>query len=161
MRVLVTALGILAALAVQTILGQLLPARSNFFDPFLLVVVYCALMGGELHGMLAGLAAGWVQDVHFGGPVFGLTGLSRLIVGYAIGLASSRFVLGGAGARIWVLLGATFVDAFIFEGLARAFDVAVYSPSLRGLSSRAAVNALIGVVVFKLLDRRFKREPLL
>ena len=54
-----------------------LPAEARFLDPFLLVVVYCALVGGETHGMLAGAAAGWVQDVHFGGSVLGLSALAE------------------------------------------------------------------------------------
>ena len=59
--------------------------QARVFDPFLLVVVYCGLTGGEVHGMLAGAAAGWVQDVHFGGRILGLSGLSKLLVGFGVG----------------------------------------------------------------------------
>ena len=58
-----TGLAIAGAVLVETALGYLVPAPGRYLDPFLLVVVYCALAGGETHGMLAGAAAGWVQDV--------------------------------------------------------------------------------------------------
>ena len=54
-----TGFALLAALVIQTTLSQIAPARVQTLDPFLLVVVYCALSGGEVHGMLAGAAAGW------------------------------------------------------------------------------------------------------
>ena len=72
-----TAVAILMALVVATALGQLLPGLGRIVDPFLLVVVYCALRGGETQGMLTGLAAGWVQDAQFAGPVLGISPLAQ------------------------------------------------------------------------------------
>ena len=63
-RALWTALALAGAVLVETALAHLVSSPGRFLDPFLLVVVYCALSGGETHGMLAGAAAGWVQDVH-------------------------------------------------------------------------------------------------
>ena len=113
MRVFWTALAILAALLVQTALGRLLPMQARVFDPFLLVVVYCGLTGGETHGMLAGASAGWVQDVHFGGRILGLGGLTKLLLGFAVGVGSTRFHLGEPAARLLVLMVATIADALI------------------------------------------------
>ena len=35
------------------------PEPGRYLDPFLLVVVYCALRGGESQGLVVGTAAGW------------------------------------------------------------------------------------------------------
>jgi rod shape-determining protein MreD len=155
-----TGLAILVALLVASSLSRLLPAVAPVLDPFLLVVVYGALSRGETHGMLTGVAAGWVQDVNFGGTVIGIAPLSKLVVGYGVGLAASRFLLAGAGPRTLTLLVAVVADALLFSWVASVFDVrtAVLSPV--ALASRATVNAAIGVVVFELVDRRLRRESL-
>jgi rod shape-determining protein MreD len=139
-----TGLAILLAFLLQTSLSRLLPAEARVLDPFLLVVVYCALVGGETHGMLAGAVAGWVQDVSFGGTVLGFAPLSKLLVGFCVGVATARFLLAGPGPRTLTLLVAIF-------------DVKTVALSPLGLASRATVNAAIGVVLFELLDRRFRR----
>lgn len=154
MKVFWTALAIVAALAVQTALSRIVPGWARVLDPFLLVLVYCALKGGETHGMLAGAAAGWVQDVHFGGRVLGLSGLSKTLVGFGVGLAGSRFQLTEPGARLLVLVLAVLLDTAVLYQLAAAFDVSTASLSWPGLALRAAINAAIGVPLFTLVERR-------
>lgn len=158
MRAFWTGLAILAALVVQSALSRVLPAEARVLDPFLLVVVYCALVGGETHGMLAGAAAGWVQDVHFGSSVLGLSPLSKIVLGFSVGLAASRFMLVGPGPRTLTLLVAAGADALLFTWLASVFDVRTVALSPLALASRATVNAAVGVVLFEFLDRRLQRE---
>ncbi|HSB60792.1 MAG TPA: rod shape-determining protein MreD [Vicinamibacteria bacterium] len=157
MRALWTGIAILLALLLETALGRLVPGGSRLFDPFLLVMVYCALAGGEAHGMLAGMAAGWVQDVHFGGPVLGLSAFTKLLLGYAAGLAAGHLLIAGPAARALVLLVATLADAVVFQWLAAVFDVQVLDLSPLALASRATVNAVVGALLFELLDRRLAR----
>src|SRR5207247_5876711 len=99
-----------------------LPRGSALFDPFLMVVVYCGLTYGETHGMLAGAVAGWVQDVLFGGQIAGLSGLTKLILGFVVGLAGARFLLVGAGPQVLVLFVTTVVDALLMQWLASVFS---------------------------------------
>ena len=158
MKPFLTALAILLALVVSSAFGQLLPGLGRIVDPFLLVVVYCGLRGGETHGMLAGLFAGWVQDAHFAGPVLGISPLSKVIVGFAVGLSSTRFLLVGPGARTIVLLAAAAADTLLFQWLADVFEVRVIELGPLKLLWRATVNAGLGVGLFELLDRRLPRE---
>jgi rod shape-determining protein MreD len=153
-----TALAIVMALVVATALGQLLPALGRVVDPFLLVVVYCALRGGETEGMLTGLAAGWVQDAQFAGPVLGLSPLTKILIGFTVGLAGKHFLLAGLGARTLVLLAASAADTFLFQWLAAVFDVRVIDLGPLGLLWRATVNAGLGVALFEIVDRRLPRE---
>jgi rod shape-determining protein MreD len=156
MRAFWTALAIVVALLLETLLSRLLPGESRVFDPFLIVVVYCALVGGETQGMLAGLVAGWVQDVHFAGPVLGLSALTKLLVGFSVGVAAGHFLLVGPGARVLVLMLATFGDELVFRWLASVFDLPTGEISI-ALLSRATVNAALGTALFELIDRRWPR----
>jgi len=153
-RVFWTGLAIGAAVLVETALAYLVPSPGRYLDPFLLVVVYCALAGGETYGMLAGVSAGWVQDALFGGRVLGLSGLSKLVVGFGVGLAAGRFLIAGAPARALVVLLATIVDALLVQWLASVFSVQTTALSPLALLLRATLNALVGGLLFALVDRR-------
>jgi rod shape-determining protein MreD len=157
-RIFLIGLALLMALVMATALGQLLPALGRIVDPFLLVVVYCALRGGETQGMLTGLAAGWVQDAQFAGPVLGISPLTKIVIGFTVGLAGTRFLLAGFGARTLVLLAAAAADTFLFQWLAAVFDVRIVELGPLGLLWRATVNAGLGVGIFEILDRRLPRE---
>jgi hypothetical protein len=107
--------------------------------------------------MLAGAAAGWVQDVHFGGRVLGLGGLTKVLIGYGVGLSSTRFHLGEMQGRIVLLVAATVADALLFGALAAVFDVEAYQLSPLGLLLRAVVNALAGIVLYEAVERQGRR----
>jgi len=157
-KALFTALAIVAALLLETALSRLVPGGARVFDPFLVVMVYCALTGGEAHGMLAGMVAGWVQDVQFGGPVLGLSAFTKMLIGYAAGVAAGRFLIVGPAARALVLLLATLADDLVFQWLAAVFDLRVLDLSPVTLASRATVNAVVGAFLFEVLDRRLARS---
>jgi rod shape-determining protein MreD len=154
MKVFWTAAALLGALLLQTALTQIAPAHARILDPFLIVIVYCGLTGGEMHGMLAGAAGGWIQDIHFGGTVLGLAGLTKVLLGFAVGVASTRFHLVEALPRGLVLFLATVADALIFVQLAAVFDVASYEVAPARILLRAAVNAAVGVAAYEVVERR-------
>lgn len=156
-RVLWTGLGIVGAVLVETALGYLFPVPGRFLDAFLLVVVYCALSGGETHGMLAGLAAGWVQDVLFGGRVLGLAALSKLLVGFVVGLAGRRFLIAGTTARALTVFLASLADGLLLPWLASVFTLDLLPQGPLALAGRAAFNGLVGGALFALLERRARR----
>lgn len=156
-RALWTVLAILGAVLVETALGYLFPGPGRLLDPFLLIVVYCALSGGETYGMLAGVSAGWVQDALFGGRVLGLSALSKLLVGFAVGLAGGRFLISGTAARALAVFVATLADGLLVPWLASVFTLEVLPQGPLALLGRAALNALVGGVLFALVERRLQR----
>jgi rod shape-determining protein MreD len=158
MRAAFSLAALLAALLLQSALTQLAPAQALLFDPFLIVVVYCGLAFGEAHGMLTGALAGWIQDSYFGGAVVGLSGLTKLLVGFGVGVAGGRLLVSGAGQRLVMLFAATLMDALLLERLAAVFELSVMELSFAGLVGRSAVNAIVGAGVFELLERRVRRE---
>ena len=158
MKVFWTALALLVAFLFQSALTHIVPRQARMVDLFVLVLVYCGLVGGETHAMLAGAAGGWMQDVQFGGGVVGLSGLTKVLVGFGVGLSGTRFHLTEPGARVLVLFAATLVDALVFERLALAFDVRIETLSLAGLLTRAVMNAALGGLVFFYVDRYLGRR---
>lgn len=150
-----TGAGLLAALAAQLLLVRLAPPGiAAAFDPFLLVLVQAALAGGERRGMLAGLACGWVQDSLFAGPVLGLTALSKLLVGFGVGLASTRFLVAGTGPRALVLACAALLDVLLFERLAALLGVSLPDLPLGTLALRATLTALVGAPLLGAIEHR-------
>ena len=158
MRVFWTLLAVAAAAVLQTALGHLVGRVPMVFDPFLLVVLYCGLTYGETHGMLAGAVAGWVQDVLFGGQVSGLSALTKLLVGFVVGLAGTRFLLVGAAPQVLVVFVSTIVDGLVLQWLASVFSIPTDELSAAGIAIRGGVNAVVGVFLFSMIDRHFARE---
>jgi len=147
---------IVAALLLQSVLTQIAPPQARLFDPFLIVVVYCGLAFGESYGMFSGTLAGWIQDVYFGGTVMGLSGLSKTLIGFAVGIAGGRLLVSGLAQRLLLLFAATLMDALLFERLATVFELNIAELSLSGLVGRCTVNAIVGAGAFELLERRVR-----
>lgn len=92
MRFLKLAAALLAAVFLHLV-GVHMGARfSSSVDLFLVVLVYNALDGDALAGMLGGMAAGLVTDALTGGP-YGLFGLTDTILGFAVAYATQRLVV--------------------------------------------------------------------
>ena len=158
MIVLAVALCLALALMIQAGLSLIGPTLAHAFDPFLVIMVFFALRYGDTTGMLVGAGAGWVQDFHFAGPVLGLSALSKLVVGFCVGLVGSRLLLTGGWERLLVILGAGFMDALLFERLVSFFDLPAEPISIGLLLGRAALTAILGASVFALVDRKILAE---
>jgi rod shape-determining protein MreD len=150
-------LALVGAALVQTALGYLVARPGRFLDPFLLVVVYVALVGGEVRGMLAGVGAGWVQDALFGGRVLGFSALSKLAVGYAAGVAGGRFLIATPGARALAVLLASVADGVLVPWLASVFAIEVTPVGPLAFLGRACANALVAGLLFTAVERRVER----
>jgi hypothetical protein len=97
---------LLLAFLTQSLLSWMLPMQAPILDPFLIVVVYCGLVGGENHGMLAGSpgqVGSWTSISEARCSALGL--VQNSLVGYTWwGLASTRFLLTAPGPRALVVL---------------------------------------------------------
>jgi cell shape-determining protein MreD len=160
MRYAWTAAALLVALVLQSALGILAPSEVRIVDPFMVVVVYCGLTGGETHGMLAGAAAGWIQDIHFGGPIVGLSALTKLVIGFGVGVAGNRFMIVGTPPRSLTLFVAVVVEALLLRQLALVFDIPAGALTIFALLARATITALLGALVFETIDLRLGRSTL-
>jgi rod shape-determining protein MreD len=151
----VRALGVLAAialaLALQTTLARFLVDGTGVVDLVLVVVVYVALTTGPASGMLAGSAAGIIQDALSSG-VIGVGGLAKSIVGFAVGVIGQQFIVTAALPRLVMFMGATAAHAAIFMGFYVVLGLRSFPSPWVAIVSQALGNALVGILAFSLIE---------
>jgi hypothetical protein len=141
------------AVLLQSVLSLILPI-SNFVDLPLVVATWFALSRGEVLGMIGGSLSGWLSEALFGRGIRGVSGLVRLVLGFALGVLGSRFLITGTAQRFFLLFVVTVVDTRAFEWLAPAFGMTPVQYSPGDMTIRGTINAAVGLVLFALFERR-------
>jgi len=114
---------LLLALGLQAALGRLWPSAIRFVDLLAIPALWYAIGGGPRAGLLAGCAAGLLQDAWFQAGVFGLNGFKKTLLGWAVGALGGWVDLHGQGGRL--VATAVFVvgDALADLALRRLLDL--------------------------------------
>jgi len=151
----VRAVGVLVAialaLALQTSLARFLVDGAATVDLVLVVVVYVALTGGSVAGMLAGSLAGLAQDTLSIG-VIGVGGLSKSIVGSVVGAIGQQFIVTAPLPRLAVFLGSTVAHAAIFMGLYVLLGLGAFPSPWAPILSQALGNAVVGMTACAIIE---------
>jgi rod shape-determining protein MreD len=151
----VKALGVLIAialaLALQTTLARFLVGGTAAVDLVLVVVVYVALTTGPASGLLAGSAAGIIQDALSSG-VIGVGGLAKSIVGFAAGVIGQQFIVTAALPRLLMFIGATAVHATVFMGFYVVLGLRTFESPWASIVLQALGNALVGMIAFSIIE---------
>ena len=151
MRAAATALiAIALALALQTTLARFV-AGNAAVDLVLVAVVYVALTTGPISGMLAGSAAGLIQDALSSGVV-GIGGLAKSIVGFLVGVIGQQFIVTAAVPRLVMFVGATVAHLAVFMGLYVMLGIRTFPSPWGAVLSQALLNAVVGIVAFALVE---------
>lgn len=151
MKAVAVLVAIALALALQTTLAQFLVGGTTALDLVLVVVVYVALTTGPVAGMLAGSAAGIIQDALSSGLI-GMGGLAKSIVGFAAGVIGQQFIVTAAAPRFVMFLGATAVHAAVFMGLYVLLGLRTFAAPWTGIASQALGNAVVGIIAFTIIE---------
>jgi rod shape-determining protein MreD len=158
-------IAIALALALQTSLARFLVGGTAALDLVLVVVVYVALTSGPVTGMLAGSAAGIVQDALSSGTV-GIGGLANAIVGFGVGVIGQQFIVTAPFPRFVMFIVATLVHSALFMGMYVLLGLKEFPSPWAAMLSQAIGNAVVGIVAFAIVEslpgalerRRFKRS---
>ena len=158
-------IAIALALALQTSLARFLVGGTAALDLVLVVVVYVALTSGPVTGMLAGSAAGIVQDALSSGTV-GIGGLANAIVGFGAGVIGQQFIVTAAFPRFVMFIVATLVHSALFMGMYVLLGLKEFPSPWAAVLSQAIGNAVVGIVGFAIIEslpgvmerRRFRRS---
>lgn len=149
---------LLLAVLVHSAGSQLWGDFPAAVDLFLVVVVFYALGGSPLSGMLGGLVGGLVADA-FTGDLYGLHGFADTIIGYGTAYAAHRIMIQRA-ASVFVLFAlAAALQQGILIGLALAILPDAGLPSFFWLLITVGTSGVLGVVSWGLgrrIVRRFK-----
>lgn len=166
MRLVPVLLGLAVALALQTTLAGLAVRGTSALDLVLIVVIYVGLTFGPVLGLLAGTGAGLVQDALSSG-LLGVGGLAKTIVGFVVGVIGTQFIVVSPLPRFLVFFVGALLHAALFMGAYELLALRHFPSPYAAVAGQAAVNALVGVVAFHLLElvpaawqRRRTRKPI-
>jgi rod shape-determining protein MreD len=142
---------ILGAIAAQTTLANMVFRGGTAIDLVLIVVVYIALKGGPVTGLVAGTVAGLMQDSLSSG-ILGIGGLAKTIVGFLAGVLGTQFIVTAPLPRFMILLLGTILHAAIFMGLYTLLNLRQFPAPYASVVAQAAGNAFLGVVAFQMIE---------
>lgn len=158
MRLLQFAIGLVVALMIHSLLHNFFPNALAFIDIYVILVVYYA-MGGNLVGtIIAGVAAGFVQDA-FSGSIFGLHAFSLTLSGYLVATVASRIVLRGALSFGGSLAGAVLVNELVIYLLVNLLQRQRIALDGQQLLLKIVISALLGALIYQLVALFVRRAP--
>ena len=146
MRAAAVVLATALALALQTTLARFVIRGTVAVDLVLVVVVYAALAGSPVTGLLAGTAGGLAQDALSGGLV-GVGGFAKTLVGFLVGVVGSQFIVAQSLTRFVVFFAATMMHTACFYGLYALIEPRGF-PVIAVLT-QAIGNGVVGVAAFQ------------
>lgn len=148
---------LIAAVIQSTILARV-TIFSIRIDLFLIIVISFALLKGRKTGMIVGFIVGFIQDLLVG-RFLGLHAISRMIVGYLLGLMEQRVFK----ENLIVPILAAFIGTIIAEFIVWFISLFLFwhYPFLNALKQvilpSALVNALFAPFIYDFFYKsRFK-----
>jgi rod shape-determining protein MreD len=143
---------LLIAVLAHLVGARFLAEWSSALDLMLIVLVFKALDGNTLGGLVAGLLAGWATDAVAGTP-FGLFGVVDTIIGYGAAFAVQRVVIQrAAGAALFFAVAALCQQGLLL-GLSLLLLVAPESSAYSWLPIKVAATGILGAALFHLRRR--------
>lgn len=143
------------ALAAQGVLSRAVGDARVFVDLPLVAVIYAALSGGRVAGLLSGSVVGLAQDAIAGGlagGVIGIGGLAKSLAGFAAGVVGTQFIVTQTVPRVLVFMGATLLSAAVFMGLHVMLGLRQFPHPWLDVTLQACLNGIVGAAVFGVLD---------
>ncbi|MBP7775971.1 MAG: rod shape-determining protein MreD [Acidobacteria bacterium] len=151
MRTLGTLTALALAVVAQAAFRGLEWRGTPTVDLVLVVVVYIALTGGPVAGLLAGTVGGLVQDALSSG-ILGMGGLAKTVVGFLAGRFGTQFIVTATLPRMFTFAVATAAHAVLFLGAYALLGLRSFPDALTAVALQAAGNAVAGAVGFKLSE---------
>lgn len=142
---------LVAALVVQSLIAKGAGNVPLWVDLPLVAVVYAALSGGPVAGLLAGTAAGLSQDA-LGGGVIGIGGMAKSIAGFLAGVVGTQFIVTQTLSRMLVFVGASVLNGTVFMALYAMLGLRHFDRPWLDVTLQAGANGLVGAFVFSVLD---------
>ena len=143
----------LLAIFLQAFLPRWLPFFATYIDLPLLVVIFFAMARrSQMAGLLTGVCVGLVQDALTQHPL-GVYGISKTVVGYGASSLGVKLDVESVATRLLVTTGFYVVHQVIYFTVVRALVGLNLAWSWQRELGSAAANAILGIVVFALLDR--------
>jgi len=152
-------IGLLIALTLHSLLDSFSPNALAFFNPYVILIVYYSMGGNVFGAIIAGVAAGLVQDAFSYAP-FGMHAFSLTVCAYAVAYISSRLVLRGTLAFGACLVGAVIVNELVIYILVNILLKQKIEMFEQGMVVKTIFTCLFGMLVYQLLTLFLREEPI-
>ncbi len=148
----------LVAVLIQIFILGKIPFLAAINLPFMVTIFFAVARRNPISGCLTGCAIGLMQDL-FAGPShpLGMYGIALTIIGYSASSLGLKIDVENPGSR-FILTYIFFVaHQGIYYGVAHGLLGQAQQWSWSHVAVSALANAVIGIFVFKFLDR-FKQR---
>ncbi len=125
--------------------------------PLLLVIYFAIAKRSPVAGLCSGAVIGILQDALTREPL-GVFGITKTVVGYIAGLLGNRIDTENHGARLLFTFALSLLHSGLYWMMVERLLAQPLGWSWLHELLRAVVNAIVGVLLFALLDR-FRGEP--
>jgi rod shape-determining protein MreD len=119
--------------------------------PLLLVIYFAIARRSPVTGIFAGATIGILQDAMTRQPL-GVFGITNTVIGYLAGLVGNRIDTDNYIARLLFTFFFTLLHSFLYWLLVHLFLAEAVGWSWIHEPLRAAVNAVVAVLLFAVLD---------
>lgn len=145
-----------AAVFLQAFLSHQFAFFSIFDLPLLVVIFFAMARRSPVTGLLTGAFIGLLQDALTARPI-GVYGIAKTVVGYGASSLGVKLDVENAGTRLLVTTGFYVIHEFVYFVIERGLvgENLLWSWSHELIS--AVANALLGVVLFAVMDRLKQR----
>jgi rod shape-determining protein MreD len=110
------AIEIFAVVFLFTLLTKISDEAARFLNAFNVLVFYFGYKKGEVQGAVMGTVCGLIQD-SFSLGVFGVSGISKTLMGYATGFVSKRINVTSFSRRFLFMLFMFSAEMIVWIGI--------------------------------------------
>jgi rod shape-determining protein MreD len=154
----------LVAVLIQIFIPVIIPVRSGFLPvidlPFLVTIFFATARRNPITGCLTGCFIGLLQDLFAGYWVthpLGMYGIALTVVGYLASSLGVKIDVENPGSRFLITFFFFGIEEGVYYGVAHGLLRQPLQWSWSHIALSALVNAIIGVFVYRLLDK-FKQR---
>jgi rod shape-determining protein MreD len=142
----------LAAIFLQSWLSKRFPFFTIFDLPLLVTIGFATARRSPLAGLVTGSLIGIVQDSLTTYPI-GLYGIAKTVVGFGASSLGIKLDVENAGARFLLTIVFYVVHEVVYFTIARGLVGLHMAWSWQHELLSGVANAMLGILVFMLLDR--------
>ena len=144
----------LVAIFVQAFFTAQLSWLAVLDLPMMVVVFFAVARRNPVAGCITGAIVGLLQDA-LGGPAhpIGMYGITDTIVGYLASSLGVKIDVDHPGTRFLIIYGFFVIHQGVYYGVGRGLLRQPLSWSWSHVAVAALANAIVGLLVFRFLDR--------
>jgi cell shape-determining protein MreD len=146
-------MGIGLSLAFELVLGRFAPGATRYVTLMTLPLVAYALRTSQRSAMAVGCASGLLEDYWIEPRLFGLNGLVKTLLGWALGGVGAQFDLNNFWGRFASGASVSLVDEGLQTALRRLFGEIVAPVGVASLGIRAVAGGLLTAAVLAIVSR--------